>query len=292
MTNFLFREPRAGYVAHTSSSRLLGFDPQMNAWVGLLSEDLWKPMANTVDAMDKWPGSQEPKETGFQVANRTEEHFFEALAKGPGKLKRHGTAMAANAGSEGYHVKHVVDNYPWEALGEATVADVGGSQGHVSIAIASKYPSLKFIVQDLPSMRPPNIVGSIPPELESRVSLTTHDFFQPQPVSADLYYFRWVFHNWSDAYAVKILKALVPAMKPGARLLINDGILPEPGSIGRKEEKSIRTMDLIQFVVVNGREREVEDWKSLLKQADERFEFLKAWKPEKSHMWLIEALFQ
>ena len=51
-------------------------------------------------------------------------------------------------------------------------------------------------------------------------------------------------------------------------------------------------MDLIQFVVVNGREREEEDWKSLLKQADERFQFVKAWKPEKSHMWLIEAIFQ
>jgi hypothetical protein len=89
-------------------------------------------------------------------------------------------------------------------------------------------------------MRPPNVIASIPPELESRLSLTTHSFFEPQPVSADLYYFRWIFHNWSDAYAVKILKALVPALKPGARILINDGILPEPGSVGGMEEKSIR----------------------------------------------------
>ncbi len=32
--------------------------------------------------------------------------------------------MAANAASEGYHVKHVVDNYPWDTLGEATIIDV------------------------------------------------------------------------------------------------------------------------------------------------------------------------
>jgi hypothetical protein len=49
-------------------------------------------------------------------------------------------------------------------------------------------------------------------------------------------------------------------------------------------------MDLLQFVTINGREREVEDWKDLFKRADERFHFLKAWKPEKSHMWLIEAI--
>jgi hypothetical protein len=111
----------------------------------------------------------------------------------------------------------------------------------VSIAIAEKNPSLKFIVQELPSMRPPNVVGNLtPPELEGRVTLTTHDFFTPQPITADIYYFRWIFHNCSDVYAIKILQNLVPALKPGAKILINDGILPEPGTIGVMEEKSIR----------------------------------------------------
>jgi hypothetical protein len=120
-------------------------------------------------------------------------------------------------------------------------AQLGGSQGHVSIAIAEKNPSLKFIVQELPSMRPPHVVGDlIPPELEGRVTLTTHDFFTPQRVTADIYYFRWIFHNWSDVYAIKILQNLVPALKPGAKILINDGILPEPGTVGVMEEKSIR----------------------------------------------------
>jgi hypothetical protein len=32
--------------------------------------------------------------------------------------------MAANAASEGYHVRNVVENYPWDGLGEATVIDV------------------------------------------------------------------------------------------------------------------------------------------------------------------------
>jgi hypothetical protein len=40
MTNNIFREPRPGYVAHTSSSRLLARDAQLNAWVGFFSEDL------------------------------------------------------------------------------------------------------------------------------------------------------------------------------------------------------------------------------------------------------------
>ena len=151
--------------------------------------------------------------------------------------------MAANAASEGYHVKHLVDNYPWETLGDGTVVDLGGSQGHVSMAIAAKYPSLSFVVQELPSMRPPSVNAPVPAEFESRVSLTIHSFFDPQPVSAEVYLFRWVMHNWSDAYAIKILQALVPALKPGARVLINDGVLHEPGTIGLLEDKSIRYVD-------------------------------------------------
>ena len=124
ITNHIFREPHPGYVAHTSSSRLLAEDAQLQAWVGFFSEDLWLPIAHTVDAMDKWPGSQEPRETGYSIANNTNDNFFEHFARDPNRLKRYGTAMAANAASEGYHVKHIVDGYPWESLGEGTVVDV------------------------------------------------------------------------------------------------------------------------------------------------------------------------
>ena len=92
--------------------------------MGFLSEDVALPVAHTVDAMDKWPGSQEPRETGFQVANNMSDTFFEHFAKNQDRLKRYGTAMAANAASEGYHVKHLVENYSWDSLGEGTVVDV------------------------------------------------------------------------------------------------------------------------------------------------------------------------
>jgi hypothetical protein len=95
--------------------------------VGFFSEDMLMPIGNTIDAMDKWPGSQEPRQTGFQVANNTNDNFFEHFAKYPDRLKRYGTAMAANAVSEGYHVKHVVENYPWESLGDATIVDASVS---------------------------------------------------------------------------------------------------------------------------------------------------------------------
>ena len=69
----------------------------------------------------------------------------------------------------------------------------------------------------------------------------SHDFFTQQPVkNADVYLIRWCLHNWSDEYSIKILRALIPALKPGARVLVNDGVLPEPNTIDPWDEKIMR----------------------------------------------------
>jgi hypothetical protein len=75
------------------------------------------------------------------------------------------------------------------------------------------------------------------------IQFMKHDFFTPQVVKdADVYIYRWIFHNWADGQSVKILQAAIPALKPGARILINDGCLPEPGSEHQFEEKASRSV--------------------------------------------------
>ena len=46
----------------------------------------------------------------------------------------------------------LITNYPWDSVGSGvgTIIDVGGSHGAVMLSIASRFPSLKYIVQDLP----------------------------------------------------------------------------------------------------------------------------------------------
>jgi hypothetical protein len=127
ITNHIFREPRKGYVAHTRTSRILVEDEQMAAWVGLTNEDIWLAMACTTDAMRKWPGSQEPNETGMQIAYNTTDHFFKIIASSPERLRRHGKAMAAHSTGEGFSAATLIDAYPWESLGEGTIVDVSHS---------------------------------------------------------------------------------------------------------------------------------------------------------------------
>lgn len=135
---------------------------------------------------------------------------------------------------------HVVDNYPWESLGNGTVVDVGGSHGAVSVAIAQRCPSLRCIVQDLPHVVA-DARTKIPPSLTDQVTFMAHDFFTEQPVrDADVYYMRWILHDWSDKYAIRILRSLIPALKVGARIVLSEFVLPEPGEMSPYDERKLR----------------------------------------------------
>ena len=188
---------------------------------------------------------------GFNFANDTQDGLFQELAKFPERAERFAGAMSfrATAASKGDDASHLLDGYPWNELGTCTIVDVGGSHGTASIALAQRFPNLKCIVQDLPG----TIAGcSIPPELEGRLEYMAHDFFTEQPVKgAEIYFFRRIFHDWSDGYAARILRCLIGALKPGAKVLIQDMVVPEFGSSSlydqRRQRWVIRVASLITF---------------------------------------------
>jgi hypothetical protein len=65
-----------------------------------------------------------------------------------------------------------------------------------------------------------------------------HDMLITQPIeNADVYFFRAVLHNHPDAVVVKALQALVPALKTGAKVMIQDFGLTDPGQ-GRLADES------------------------------------------------------
>lgn len=71
------------------------------------------------------------------------------------------------------------------------------------------------------------------------VTYQAHNFFEEQPVKdGDVYFMRHVFHNHPDAECVKILTALLPALKTGARVLVSEYVVPPAteltGGLGTK----------------------------------------------------------
>lgn len=145
----------------------------------------------------------------------------------------------------GYSPQHLVDNFPWGAGSSSTnsdritVVDVGGGNGHIAHALAAHSSSVRCIVQDRAEIV--SQASSPQGELQDRITFQAHDFFQDQPVhGADVYLVRHVLHDWSDKYARRILKALIPALRPGAKVVVNDRVMPGFGEAHYLAEREAR----------------------------------------------------
>ncbi|KAL5341993.1 O-methyltransferase-like protein [Aspergillus crustosus] len=200
-----FREPREGFVAHTAASRRLREDPILMAGVGYISDEIWPSFAHTIPALENSQRDQ-PNETGWNHYHNSDKPFFEYYATHPDMAQRFGKAMVSLTDSHGNAPSLLAENYPWEAIGNGTVVDLGGAKGHVSTLLAQQFPDIQFVVQDIPQLIG-GAAEALPAEVQGRVKFQAHDFFTEQKVHADIYLLRNILHNWSDPYAVRIIRA-------------------------------------------------------------------------------------
>ncbi|AEO54737.1 hypothetical protein MYCTH_2297644 [Thermothelomyces thermophilus ATCC 42464] len=302
MTNGIFREPSPGVIAHTSASRVLAEDENMQSWIGFNGEDIFPASAHVLQALKAYPEATSLTRTGFQFAFDTvdKEPMFATFGKDPDRARRMGRAMASLTGGEGYEPSYFVDvekgGYDFSDLDAAggTFVDVGGSHGFICVDLAARYRNMKFVVQDLQKT-----VDSAPkplcadPQVAERITLMAHDFFTEQPIKgADVYYFRWIIHNYSTPYAVRILQNLIPALKPGARIIINDHCLREPGQENPWDERVMRRMDVVMLALLNAQERTEAEFRELFAAASDGFVFKGVTRAKGCRMSVIEAVWQ
>ncbi|KAL2846351.1 S-adenosyl-L-methionine-dependent methyltransferase [Aspergillus pseudoustus] len=274
----IFYEPQPGNVAHTTASERLVTNPELTAFLGHCTHEAFPAASRLVDSLRKFPDTEEPSQAGFNVAFGTEDPLFTFLVKNPDRFERFNQGMAGLSKSGGRSVKQVVEGFPWAELGEATVVDVGGGNGHVSIALAESYPNLSFIVQDLDGAITSG-AAALPGSLQNRIQYEAHDMFEPQTrQEIDVFYLRHILHDWPDDWAVKILKNLVPALKPSSKIIISDSVIPPPDQLHGLHERFVRYLDLQMLVLHNARERTEADFAELLRRADSRLRIKKVWK--------------
>lgn len=290
MTMRVFCEPEPGMVSHTAASKMLS-NPGMSDWLRVGTEEMWPASVKTLDALEKWPDSSEPNETGFSLANNTTESIYDVLQVDAERATRFAKAMTAFTTSPGFHIAHISSNYAWASLGRAQIVDIGGGQGHVAIELARQFADLKFVVQDMAQVVEP-AKSQLPEDLQDRITFVAHDLFAIQTVRADMFIFRWVLHNWSDKYCILILRAQISALQPGAKVMIQDGCMPERGTTALWREKYLRADDLSMASVFNSRERTADEWEKLLVSADPRFVMRKVIRPKGSALQIIEVVWE
>ncbi|OQU97665.1 hypothetical protein CLAIMM_03560 [Cladophialophora immunda] len=302
MTKNIFFEPRPNHVAHTSLSIAPVKNPSLKPWIHHNLGEVLPASSRLADAVEKYGDSQDPAETAFNMAWNLDrgkglfdwlENDGEGSEKG-WRARLFAQAMQAMDGG-GHDRRYTLQGFNWEGLGEATVIDVGGSSGFISMSLAEKFPALRFVVQDLPEVED-SFDALIPTSLKSRITFQPYDFMTPQPQhNADVFLLRHVLHDWSDAIAIKILRNLINGtcgtMKDGARIIVSDNVMPPIGVAPPPLERLTTTADLQMWTVMNALERGKDDWVELFTRADERLETVAFVKPEGSSDTVIEVVF-
>ncbi|KAK0716458.1 O-methyltransferase-domain-containing protein [Apiosordaria backusii] len=277
-TNYFFVETKPGYFSHTAWSKNLATDEKMRQCIWFRHAELLPAVGKLVEAVEKYPESDDPKQTAFALAFGGET-FFDYKESNPDNMVRFGQFVDAFA--SGYVVDspdNIARGYPWEDIGRSgdggLVVDVGGGIGHISVAIGKEHSQLRFLVQDFEDLRKQSESLVLKNGLMGRVKFMAHDFFNGQPEEArgaSVYFLRNILHNWSDSYCQKILKLLVEAMGKDSRIIICDIVLPEAnGGMPKAQEERARALDLTMLSMFNAKERSLEEWQALFSSVDER----------------------
>lgn len=194
--------------------------------------------------------------TGAPAFERTYgQPFFAHLEHVPAHRAAFDASMAGRAEHE---VAAVVAAYDLSGL--SRLVDVGAGPGLLARAALQAVPHLSVTLLDRPATvdRARQVMHEA--GLSDRCTFVAGDFFDTVPAGADAYLLSRVLHDWTDADATRILTACRAAMKPGARLLIVDAVMPDRA---RDRPAAIR-MDLLMLLLLNARERTTAEFDRLL----------------------------
>ncbi|OJK02964.1 hypothetical protein ASPACDRAFT_1853532 [Aspergillus aculeatus ATCC 16872] len=322
-TIFVFAEegsPGNERVVHTAASAHMARYPYARAFLAHNLEDVRPAATVGVEALKRWfvgrHGAEVPEEITACAIPLATDHDgrrrgadlweflenFERLPEQPRgfRAKRFAEAMQGLRETSGVMTEEVLRRFDWGGLGHgATVVDLGGSAGHISVILAEHYPKLNLIVQDLASAQSAFEANISSTPYASRITFQTHNFFDPQSCPADVFLLKSVLHDWSDKYVRQIVRNLLGVLKPGNHLLVFDFVVPAEYDDAQNKlaiplpvRKSVAAMDLQMHVACNSKERTIQDWTDVIKQADTCFDLREVHLPAGSPLGMLDFVFQ
>jgi O-methyltransferase domain/Dimerisation domain len=226
-------------------------------------------------AWDHFMYSLETGETGMEKAWGVP--MFAYLAQHPEEASLFSETMVAIHGAE---PPAIAAAYNFTDFG--AVVDVGGATGNMLAAILARYPGPRGILFDRP-----HVVSDAPRLLkargvEERVTIEPGDFFETVPAGGDVYILSHIIHDWNDEQCLAILANCRNAMKPGARLLIVEMVLPDGDTPHRG-----KLLDMVMLAITGGQERTEAEYADLLRRAAFR---LNRVVPTESDASVVEAV--
>ncbi|OCH93672.1 O-methyltransferase [Obba rivulosa] len=279
---FLVKNPQDKYKAATGMSSLCDMtgDESMKG-ASYLTETLLDPVT---------ANSDEPHHAAFNRAFNTDLSLFPYYDE-PGnefRLTRFSNCMR----NYGFFSRSILDALDWAGLPEGSlVVDVGGGVGTTVLGLSRIHQHLRYVVQDRPATVEQGIRVWENERLDAlkagMVQFQGHDFFEPQPIKdASVFILRAIVHDWSDTYAIKIIRQLREAATSETKLVVVDTIVRYTCSSGKEFEDipganisdapapllanygiggtSVYQIDLQMMVLVNSLERTLRQFVDVL----------------------------
>lgn len=233
---------------------------------------------------------EDPLFAPLQYAHNFKQDGFSWLCENPAALTRFNAFMEGQRADR----PHWADWFPIpdQILASAhkgsdgpLLVDIGGGRGHDLLGFKQRFPEApgKLVLEDLPT-----VIEEARSALDlegNGIDAVGYDFFaQEQPIKgARVYYFRNIFHDWSDDKARLIIKNLVPAMERGySKVLMEEYIIPD------KNARALEGMtDIAVMVFCSGLERTRQRFTNLLESAG--LKVTKFWTREGDGQGIIEA---
>ena len=243
-----------GRFALTEMGALLSIDARgsLAAWAEFCGAYAWTAWGQLADCVRS--GQSVRKRAGHADG-------FERLETDHAAAALFNRAMVSLTGSVATSVVDAVD-----FAGAQRIVDVGGGFGELLGAVLRAHPSMHGVLFDMAHATQAAGVVLREAGIAERCDVVTGSFFDAVPAGADAYLLKSILHDWDDDHCGLILAQCARAMRPHARLLIVERMMPERFSVSAHEQAIARS-DLNVLIGTGGCERTHEQYCSLLEPA-------------------------
>jgi orsellinic acid C2-O-methyltransferase len=143
------------------------------------------------------------------------------------------------------------------------IVDLGGGHGSLLLAILKAHPGPRGVLFDLSHAMEGARRAIEESGLAVRCDLVCGDFFESVPGEADAYILKSVLHDWDRERGLRILRNCRQAMRPTARLLIIEPVVPERFA-ATAADQAIARSDLTMLIAHAAQERSEAAYRELL----------------------------
>lgn len=151
--------------------------------------------------------------------------------------------------------------YPWHEV--ETVCDVGGGRGTLLSEVLLRHPKIRGTLCESRGVLASARELLTERGVQSRVDLVETNFFESVPSGADAFLLKNIMHDWDDAACGKILAVVRESSRPGTKLVLCESLVER-----NSRDPKGTLADLHMMVALsNGRERGVDDFRSLMRGA-------------------------